>query len=90
MGQEQPEDLRGEQSLGGLDEGQELRGYQEKGREWDAAGGAGDDRKHLKEIRDGYMFRREVDQSTKADPSLPQGLRHPWLRTSWNTGGHQV
>lgn len=53
--------LGGKQSLGALDEGQGLRGYQGKGREWDAAGGAGDDRKHLRETRDGCMFRHEVD-----------------------------
>lgn len=35
-----------------------------------------------------YFDLKYIAQSSKADPSLPWGLRHPWLRTSWNTGGH--
>lgn len=35
-----------------------------------------------------YFDMKYIAQSSKADPSLPWGLRHPWLRTSWNTGGH--
>lgn len=81
--------LGGGQRLGALSERQGLRGYQGKSREWGTTRKAGDTRRHLSGIRDGCIFQHEVDQSTKDEPSLPWGLGHPWLRTSWNIGGHQ-